>query len=124
LGLYEYYKSKNLARKQKEDDIREGRRVKSKSPSPLRRDASPSGRSPPRRRYQRFVEKLLFKCFTNISNIKILILANRLLLQNVVDHDLAPQLEENLVDVLDQGPKAEVLSEDLQPLQALGKNKF
>jgi calcium homeostasis ER protein len=56
LGLYEYFKTKNLARKQKEDDIREGKREKSKSPSPIRRDTSPSGRSnsPPRRRYQRY----------------------------------------------------------------------
>ncbi|CAG7784996.1 unnamed protein product [Allacma fusca] len=54
LGLYEYFKAKNLARKQKEDDIREGRREKSRSPSPIRRDSSPNGgRSPPRRRYQR-----------------------------------------------------------------------
>ena len=58
LGLYEYYKSKNLARKQKEDDIREGRRKKSRSPTPIRRDSSPSGRSPPRRRYQRCSDKI------------------------------------------------------------------
>lgn len=35
LGLYEYYKAKNLARKQKEDDIANNIREKSKSPSPI-----------------------------------------------------------------------------------------
>ncbi|XP_061389593.1 calcium homeostasis endoplasmic reticulum protein [Musca vetustissima] len=35
LGLYEYYKVKNAARKQKEEDIRNGVREKSRSPSPI-----------------------------------------------------------------------------------------
>lgn len=35
LGLYEYYKAKNSAKKQKEDDIANNIRVKSKSPSPI-----------------------------------------------------------------------------------------
>lgn len=66
LGLYEYFKTKNMARKQKEDDIRDGKRQKSKSPSPIRRDSSPSGRSPPRRRYQRCVTIKLSKGTDNI----------------------------------------------------------
>ncbi|XP_050537034.1 calcium homeostasis endoplasmic reticulum protein isoform X2 [Daktulosphaira vitifoliae] len=45
LGLYEYYKAKNLAKKQKEDDIANKIREKSKSPSPIiipsMRDKSP-----------------------------------------------------------------------------------
>ncbi|XP_073842021.1 SR-related CTD associated factor 6 [Musca autumnalis] len=35
LGLYEYYKVKNAARKQKEEDIKNGVREKSRSPSPI-----------------------------------------------------------------------------------------
>ncbi|XP_075160073.1 SR-related CTD associated factor 6 [Haematobia irritans] len=35
LGLYEYYKVKNSARKQKEEDIKNGIREKSRSPSPV-----------------------------------------------------------------------------------------
>ncbi|XP_034656607.1 calcium homeostasis endoplasmic reticulum protein [Drosophila subobscura] len=35
LGLYEYYKVKNGARKKKEEDIKEGIREKSRSPSPI-----------------------------------------------------------------------------------------
>ncbi|KAI8123535.1 hypothetical protein FF38_07761 [Lucilia cuprina] len=35
LGLYEYYKVKNAARKQKEEDIANGVREKSRSPSPI-----------------------------------------------------------------------------------------
>lgn len=38
LGLYEYYKVKNAARKQKEEDIRNGIREKSRSPSPIVRE--------------------------------------------------------------------------------------
>lgn len=35
LGLYEYYKVKNAARKQKEEEIKDGLREKSRSPSPI-----------------------------------------------------------------------------------------
>ncbi|XP_037904619.1 calcium homeostasis endoplasmic reticulum protein isoform X2 [Hermetia illucens] len=35
LGLYEYYKVKNAARKQKEEEIQKGQREKSRSPSPI-----------------------------------------------------------------------------------------
>ncbi|KAI8041269.1 hypothetical protein M5D96_005525 [Drosophila gunungcola] len=35
LGLYEYYKVKNAARKQKEEEIKDGIRQKSRSPSPI-----------------------------------------------------------------------------------------
>ncbi|KPU78091.1 uncharacterized protein Dana_GF24403, isoform C [Drosophila ananassae] len=35
LGLYEYYKVKNAARKQKEEEIKNGTREKSRSPSPI-----------------------------------------------------------------------------------------
>lgn len=45
LGLYEYYKAKNSAKKQKEDDIADNIREKSKSPSPIilptQKDKSP-----------------------------------------------------------------------------------
>lgn len=64
LGLYEYYKAKNGAKKAKEDAIEAGLRQKSKSPSPIvikkidKEDSkrrrysskSPSPRSPIRRR--------------------------------------------------------------------------
>ncbi|KAI4478665.1 hypothetical protein M0804_011693 [Polistes exclamans] len=51
LGLYEYYKAKNLARKRKEEDIVAGIRQKSKSPSPILRPRSKSP-SPPKKRYR------------------------------------------------------------------------
>ncbi|XP_069703277.1 calcium homeostasis endoplasmic reticulum protein isoform X1 [Periplaneta americana] len=51
LGLYEYYRAKNAARKKKEDDILEGLRERSKSPSPIIRLKSRS-RSPPKKRYR------------------------------------------------------------------------
>ncbi|PSN33837.1 hypothetical protein C0J52_16837 [Blattella germanica] len=51
LGLYEYYRAKNAARKKKEDDIMEGLRERSKSPSPVIRMKSRS-RSPPKKRYR------------------------------------------------------------------------
>lgn len=35
LGLYEYYKVKNAARKIKEEEIEQGVREKSRSPSPI-----------------------------------------------------------------------------------------
>jgi hypothetical protein len=53
LGLYEYYRAKNAARKKKEDDILEGLRERSKSPSPVIRLRSRS-RSPPKKRYRRY----------------------------------------------------------------------
>lgn len=50
LGLYEYYKAKNLAKKEKEEQIANGLREESRSPSPVQiiHEKSPS---PPRRRY-------------------------------------------------------------------------
>lgn len=51
LGLYEYYKEKNAARKKKEEDIADGLREKSRSPTPIRREKSRS-RSPKRKRYR------------------------------------------------------------------------
>lgn len=35
LGLYEYYKVKNAARKEKEEEIEKGIRERSRSPSPI-----------------------------------------------------------------------------------------
>lgn len=49
LGLYEYYKAKNAARKRKEMEIESGMREKSRSPSPIRREKSRS-RSPKKKR--------------------------------------------------------------------------
>ncbi|XP_014210852.1 calcium homeostasis endoplasmic reticulum protein isoform X2 [Copidosoma floridanum] len=51
LGLYEYYRAKNAARKRKEDDIHCGLRPKSRSPSPIIRPRSKS-LSPPKKRYR------------------------------------------------------------------------
>lgn len=51
LGLYEYYKAKNAARKKKEEEIAEGIREKSRSPTPIKREKSRS-RSPKRKRYR------------------------------------------------------------------------
>ncbi|XP_078040524.1 SR-related CTD associated factor 6 isoform X1 [Augochlora pura] len=51
LGLYEYYKAKNAARKRKEEDVVAGIRQKSKSPSPILRPRSKSP-SPPKKRYR------------------------------------------------------------------------
>ncbi|XP_011058830.1 PREDICTED: calcium homeostasis endoplasmic reticulum protein [Acromyrmex echinatior] len=51
LGLYEYYKAKNAARKRKEEDIAAGIRQRSKSPSPILRPRSKSP-SPPKKRYR------------------------------------------------------------------------
>ncbi|XP_017771820.1 PREDICTED: calcium homeostasis endoplasmic reticulum protein isoform X2 [Nicrophorus vespilloides] len=50
LGLYEYYKAKNLAKKEKDEQIDGGLREPSRSPSPviIVQEKSPS---PPRRRY-------------------------------------------------------------------------
>lgn len=35
LGLYEYYKVKNAAKKQREDEIKSGIKERTRSPSPL-----------------------------------------------------------------------------------------
>ncbi|XP_012252798.2 calcium homeostasis endoplasmic reticulum protein isoform X2 [Athalia rosae] len=51
LGLYEYYKAKNAARKRKEEDILSGIRQRSRSPSPISRPRSKSP-SPPKKRYR------------------------------------------------------------------------
>jgi len=59
LGLYEYYRAKNAARKKKEDDILEGLRERSKSPSPIIRLKSRS-RSPPKKRYRRYCRNVVY----------------------------------------------------------------
>lgn len=51
LGLYEYYKAKNAARKMKEEAIAQGYREKSKSPSPIPKDLQKQP-TPPGRRYR------------------------------------------------------------------------
>lgn len=51
LGLYEYYKAKNAAKKKKEEEIQDGLRPKSRSPTPIKREKSRS-RSPKRKRYR------------------------------------------------------------------------
>ncbi|XP_050669104.1 calcium homeostasis endoplasmic reticulum protein isoform X2 [Leptidea sinapis] len=51
LGLYEYYKAKNAARKNKDEAITQGRRQKSKSPSPIPKDLQKQP-TPPGRRYR------------------------------------------------------------------------
>ncbi|CAH3826217.1 calcium homeostasis endoplasmic reticulum protein [Pieris brassicae] len=51
LGLYEYYKAKNAARKNKEEAISSGRRQKSRSPTPIPNDLQKQP-SPPGRRYR------------------------------------------------------------------------
>lgn len=53
LGLYEYYRAKNAAKKRKEDDIMNGLRDKSRSPSPITRPRSRSKTPPPKKRYRR-----------------------------------------------------------------------
>ncbi|KAB0790130.1 hypothetical protein PPYR_11957 [Photinus pyralis] len=50
LGLYEYYKAKNSAKRDKEDAINSGLREKSRSPSPIQLPVEKEP-SPPRRRY-------------------------------------------------------------------------
>ncbi|KAI4462046.1 sr-related ctd associated factor 6 [Holotrichia oblita] len=50
LGLYEYYKAKNAAKKEKEEQINAGIREKSRSPSPIHMVVEKSP-SPPKRRY-------------------------------------------------------------------------
>jgi hypothetical protein len=60
LGLYEYYRAKNAARKIKDDDILDGLRERSRSPSPIIRLRSRS-RSPPKKRYRRYHKTVL--CF-------------------------------------------------------------
>lgn len=56
MGLYEYYKAKNSAKKQKEDAIAENLREKSRSPSPI---ILPSfkDKSPVRKKRYRRLEK-------------------------------------------------------------------
>ncbi|EEB17110.1 conserved hypothetical protein [Pediculus humanus corporis] len=51
LGLYEYYKAKNAAKKKKEEEIQDGLREKSRSPTPIKREKSRS-RSPKKKRYR------------------------------------------------------------------------
>ena len=55
LGLYDYYKEKSHSIKRKEADIREGRREKSRSPSPVVIEVVPEEEeeeNEPRRRYR------------------------------------------------------------------------
>lgn len=52
LGLYEYYRAKNSAKKRKDEDIAVGLRQKSKSPSPITRPKSRSKTPPPKKRYR------------------------------------------------------------------------
>jgi len=59
LGLYEYYRAKNAARKKKDDDILEGLRDRSRSPSPIIRLRSRS-RSPPKKRYRRYHKTVIY----------------------------------------------------------------
>lgn len=49
LGLYEYFKVKNSAKKQKEEEIAQGQREKSRSPTPI----DPALLKPPRRKNKR-----------------------------------------------------------------------
>lgn len=51
LGLYEYYKAKNAARKMKEEAVAQGFREKSRSPSPIPKDLQKQP-TPPGRRYR------------------------------------------------------------------------
>ncbi|XP_072941001.1 calcium homeostasis endoplasmic reticulum protein isoform X2 [Epargyreus clarus] len=51
LGLYEYYKAKNAARKHKEEEIASGRREKSRSPTPIPKDLQKQP-TPPGRVYR------------------------------------------------------------------------
>ncbi|KAH8298621.1 hypothetical protein KR018_002821 [Drosophila ironensis] len=51
LGLYEYYKVKNAARKQKEEEISNGTREKSRSPSPILLE-KPEPKKPKKRSYR------------------------------------------------------------------------
>lgn len=53
LGLYEYYRAKNAARKKKEDDIADGMRERSRSTSPLNRFRSRSRSPLSKKRYRR-----------------------------------------------------------------------
>ncbi|XP_054273893.1 calcium homeostasis endoplasmic reticulum protein-like isoform X2 [Macrosteles quadrilineatus] len=52
LGLYEYYRAKNSAKKRKEDDISNGIRERSRSPSPITRPRSRSRTPPSKKRYR------------------------------------------------------------------------
>ncbi|KAL4710528.1 hypothetical protein ACJJTC_008930 [Scirpophaga incertulas] len=51
LGLYEYYKAKNSARKNKEEAVAQGIREKSRSPTPIPKDLQKQP-TPPGRRYR------------------------------------------------------------------------
>lgn len=53
LGLYEYYRAKNQARKRKEEEVLEGLRAKSRSPSPIVRPPSREKSPLPKKRYRR-----------------------------------------------------------------------
>lgn len=57
LGLYEYYKAKHSAKKQKEDDIADNIRERSKSPSPIMLP-SVKDKSPVRKKRYRRLDEL------------------------------------------------------------------
>lgn len=69
LGLYEYYRAKNLAKKRKEEEISQGIREKSKSPSPVIRSKSRSQSPTPKKRYRRFVEYAIIFDHKTLSNL-------------------------------------------------------
>ncbi|XP_026274909.1 calcium homeostasis endoplasmic reticulum protein [Frankliniella occidentalis] len=52
LGLYEYYRAKNQARKRREDDVLAGIRERSRSPSPILRPPSREKSPLPKKRYR------------------------------------------------------------------------
>lgn len=82
LGLYEYYKAKNSAKKQKEDAIAENLREKSRSPSPI---VLPSfkDKSPVRKkRYRRLEESNTINI--HISEFYIIIFSVEAVAQNLV----------------------------------------
>uniref|UniRef100_A0A8D8RCX3 Calcium homeostasis endoplasmic reticulum protein n=1 Tax=Cacopsylla melanoneura TaxID=428564 RepID=A0A8D8RCX3_9HEMI len=51
LGLYEYYRAKSCAKRQKEEEIESGRRERTPPPSPVIREKTKSPTPPPRKRY-------------------------------------------------------------------------
>ena len=63
LGLYEYYRAKNQARKRKEEDIIQGLREKSRSPSPIYRPPSREKSPTPKKRYRRYVQVIFLATF-------------------------------------------------------------
>lgn len=75
LGLYEYYRAKNAVRKQKEDDIKNGLREKSRSPTPIKYDIL-NVRSPPARRYRYIHIHLLLKLKAPLPLLRVTLKLN------------------------------------------------